>query len=233
MQRKPVILFGAGGHAKVLLDILLEQNAEILGIAEKDGVERPTNLFGVPIIGSDSDVERYSPSEIELVNGIGSIGSTALRKRVYEKFKALGYRFQQVIHSSAVISRRAVLGEGVQVAAGAVINIGARIGENSIVNTNTSLDHDCVIGAHVHIAPGVTLSGGVTVGDGSHIGTGANVVQGVHIGKGVIVGAGALVLQDLGDGTAVCGVPAKEMKISTEYTEGRGGEWSRKTGKQA
>ena len=128
MQRKPIILLGAGGHAKVLLDILLEQNAEIVGIAEKDGVEISTDLFGVPIIGSDSDVERYSPKEIELVNGIGSIGSTALRKRVYEKFKALGYRFRQVIHASAVISRRAVLGEGVQVAAGAVVNIGASIG---------------------------------------------------------------------------------------------------------
>ncbi len=212
MQRKPVILLGAGGHAKVLLDILLEQNTEILGIAEKDGVERPKDLFGVPIIGSDSDVERYSPSEIELVNGIGSIGSTALRKRVYEKFKALGYRFRQVIHSSAVISRRAVLGEGVQVVAGAVINIGARIGENSIVNTNASVDHDCVLGAHVHIAPGVTLSGGVTVGDGSHIGTGANVVQGVCIGKGVIVAVGAVVLNDVEDGMMVCGVPAR-MKI--------------------
>ena len=218
MQSKPVILLGAGGHAKVLLDILLEQNAEIVGIAEKGGVERPTDLFGVPIIGSDSDVERYSPREIELVNGIGSIGSTALRKRVYEKFKALGYRFRRVVHSSAVVSRWGELGEGVQVAAGAVINIGARIGENSIVNTNASVDHDCVIGAHVHIAPGVTLSGGVIVGDGSHIGTGANVVQGVHIAKDVIVGAGALVLQDLGDGAVVCGVPAKEMKIPTEYT---------------
>lgn len=233
MQRKPVILLGAGGHAKVLLDILLEQNAEILGIAEKDGAKRQTDLYGIPIIGSDSDVECYSPDEIELVNGIGSIGSTALRKRIYEKYKTRGYRFQQVIHSSAVISRRAALSEGVQVAAGAVINIGTRIGENSIVNTNVSADHDCVIGAHVHIAPGVTLSGGVTVGDGSHIGTGANVVQGVHIGKGVIVGAGALVLRDVDDGVLVCGVPAKEIRIPSEHTEGQGGEWRGKTGKQA
>lgn len=208
MQSKPVILLGAGGHAKVLLDILLEQNAEIVGIAEKGGVERPTDLFGVPIIGSDSDVERYSPREIELVNGIGSIGSTALRKRVYEKFKVLGYRFRQVIHPGAVVSRRTELGEGVQIMAGAVVNIGTRIGEDAIINTNASVDHDCLIGAHVHIAPGVTLSGGVKVGEGSHIGTGASVVQGKEISVNVIVGAGAVVVNNIKAEKIVCGIPA-------------------------
>ena len=211
MKGKPVILLGAGGHAEVLLDILLEQDVEVLGFAEKAGADRPANIYGVSVIGSDSDVERYSPEAIELVNGVGSVGSTALRQRIYEKFKRNGYSFRQVIHPSAVISRRAELGEGVQIMAGAVVNIGACVGDNSIINTNASVDHDCVIGAHVHIAPGVTLSGGVTVGGGSHIGTDAAIVQGVHLGTNVIVGAGALVLKDVRDGAAVCGVPAGDM----------------------
>ena len=209
MKERPVILLGAGGHAKVLLDILLEQRADIMGIAEKVGADMPANLCGVPVIGSDSDVERYSPEEIELVNGLGTIGSTALRQGLYDKFRRQGYRFRKVIHPAALISRRAELGEGVQVMAGAVVNIGTRIGENSIVNTRASVDHDCVIGAHVHIAPGATLSGGVTVRDGSHIGTGASVVQGVSIEAGVIVGAGAVVVDDLAAGRTFCGVPAR------------------------
>ncbi len=216
MKKKPVILLGAGGHAKVLLDILLEQNVEIIGIAEKDGTDKSAGVYGVPVIGSDSDVERYSPDTIELVNGIGSIGSTVLRHRIYEKFKQQGYRFRQVVHPTAIVSRRAELCEGVQVMAGAVINIGTRVGENSIINTRASVDHDCVIAAHVHIAPGVTLSGGVSVGDGSHIGTGAAVVQGVEIGANVIVGAGAIVLKNVYDGRTVCGVPANEIVLSKE-----------------
>lgn len=208
MKEKPVILLGAGGHAKVLLDILLEQNIEVVGIVEKDGADLPSDLYGVPVIGSDSDVQQYSPDKVELVNGIGSIGATALRQKVYEKFKRQGYCFSQVIHPSAVVSRRAELGEGVQILAGAVVNIGTHIRENSIINTNASVEHDCLIGAHVHIAPGVTLSGGVTVGDGSHIGTGASVVQGVEIGVNVIVGAGAVVVNDIETGKKVCGVPA-------------------------
>ncbi len=208
MKEKPVILLGAGGHAKVLLDILLEQNIEILGIAEKGGTDLPSDVYGVPVIGSDSDVGQYPPDKVELVNGIGSIGSTVLRKKIYEKFKRQGYCFTQVIHPGAVISKRAELGEGVQILAGAVVNIGSRVGENAIINTNASVDHDCLIGAHVHIAPGVTLSGGVTVGEGSHIGTGASVVQGVGIGVNVIVGAGAVVVNDIEAGEKVCGIPA-------------------------
>lgn len=199
MKGKPVILLGAGGHAKVLLDILLDQNIEILGIAEKDGADLPADLYGVPVIGSDSDVQQYPPDKVELVNGIGSISSTALRQKVYEKFKRQGYRFPQVIHLRAVVSRRAELGEGVQIMAGAVVNIGTRIRENSIINTNASVDHDCDIGAHVHIAPGVTLSGGVTVGDGGHIGTGASVVQGIIIGRNAFVEAGGLVMRNIGE----------------------------------
>ncbi len=212
MKEKPVILLGAGGHAKVLLDILLEQHFEVLGIAEKDGADLPPDLYGVPVIGNDSDVQQYPPDKVGLVNGIGSIGSTAARQKVYEKFKRQGYCFPQVIHPGAVVSRRAELCEGVQVMARAVVNIGTRVCENAIINTNASVDHDCLIGAHVHIAPGVTLSGGVTVGEGSHIGTGASVVQGVQISNNVIVGAGAVVTKDL-EGTSVfCGVPARIMR---------------------
>lgn len=212
MKEKPVILLGAGGHAKVLLDILLEQNAKVLGIVDKDGAGSSADLYGVPVIGSDSDVQRYHADEIELVNGVGSIGSTALRQKIYEKFKRQGYCFRQVIHSTAVVSRRAELAEGVQVMAGAVINIGTHISENSIINTNASVDHDCEIGAHVHIAPGVTLSGGVEVGGGSHIGTGVSVVQGVKIDKETIIGAGAVVVKDLVGKQVFCGIPARPIE---------------------
>ncbi len=209
MEEKPVILLGAGGHAKVLLDILLEQNVEILGIAEKEGAGCSSDLYGVPVIGNDSDVLGYSPDAIALVNGIGSIASTALRQKIYEKYKRQGYRFRQVIHPRAIVSRRVEFCEGVQVMAGAVVNVGTHVGENSIVNTNASIDHDCIVGAHVHIAPGVTLSGGVKVGFCSHIGTGATIVQNVCIGEEVVVGAGAVVLKDIGVKEMVFGVPAK------------------------
>ncbi len=207
---KPVIIIGAGGHAKVLYDSLRLLGVEILGVLDK--CPPPSRQAGeLPIIGDDSAISAYSNDAVELVNGLGSVGDTALRASIYYKFKKLGYGFRQVIHPAAIIASDCTLGEGVQVMAGAVVNTGTRIAEDSIINTGAVVDHDCVIGSHVHIAPGAILSGGVQVGDGSHIGTGATVIQGVSIGRNALVGAGAVVLKDVPPGAKVVGVPAKAM----------------------
>ena len=207
---KPVIIIGAGGHAKVLYDCLQLLGVEVLG--SLDACPPPSrHTCSLPIIGDDSAISAYSNDAVELVNGLGSVGDTALRASIYYKFKKLGYGFRQVIHTAAIIASDCILGEGVQVMAGAVLNTGTKIAEDSIINTGAVVDHDCVIGSHVHIAPGAILSGGVQVGDGSHIGTGATVIQGISIGRNALVGAGAVVLRNVPPGAKVVGVPAKAM----------------------
>lgn len=208
----PVLVLGAGGHAKVLVEALLAHAAVIAGIVDADPALMGMTLLGVPVIGGDELVGEFPPTEIMLVNGIGSIGLPIKRRELFVKFKALGYRFATVIHPSAVVSSDVELGEGAQVMAGAVIQPGSRIGCNAIVNTRASVDHDCIIGNHCHVAPGVTLSGGVMTGESCHIGTGATVIQGVRIGGGSVAGAGALVLRDVPPAVTVVGVPAKVVK---------------------
>lgn len=207
-MNRPVIIIGAGDHARVLLDILLDQGTEVAGLADKS-IPEETVIYGVPVIVDDNEVLKYSPDEINLVNGIGSVGSTVLRASVFRFFKEKGYAFASVIHPSAVISRRAELREGVQVLAGAVVGPDAVIGEDCIINTNASIDHGCVIGRDCHIAPGCTLSGCVAVGEGTHIGTGSSVIQGIKIGVNVLVGAGSVVIRNIGDNARVYGVPAE------------------------
>ncbi|NTV49358.1 MAG: acetyltransferase [Geobacteraceae bacterium] len=207
----PVIILGAGGHAKVLVDALLVSSAIIVGIVDHSPLLAGTKILGVSVLGGDAVVNEYPPSEIQLVNGLGSVGLPVNRQHLFEKFKGMGYEFANVIHPSAVIASGVVLGEGAQVMAGAVIQPGSHIGINSIINTRASVDHDCTIGDHVHLSPGVTLSGGVAVGACSHIGTGATVIQGISISKGCLIGAGAVVIKDISDGAKVRGVPAREF----------------------
>lgn len=205
---KPLIIIGAGDHAKVLLDILLEQGENVIGLADKS-VPKETLIYGVPVIGDDEAVLQYKVDEVELVNGIGSVGSTALRAKLYEFYKSKGYSFKTVIHKSAVVSSRAKLCEGAQVLVGTVVTTEAKIGENSIINTKTSIDHGCKIGRHCHIAPGCTLSGCVSIGDNSHIGTGTSIIQGITIGSNVLIGAGSVVVKNIKDNSKAYGVPAK------------------------
>ncbi len=179
---KPVIIIGAGDHAKVLLDILLDQNESVIGLTDKT-ITKGTKIYGVPVIGDDLEILKYKPAEIELVNGIGSIGDTSLRRIVFESLKEKGYIFKTVIHSSVIISKRAKIGEGVQLLAGSIVNTEAKIGDNTIINTKSSVDHGCIIGKHCHIAPGCSFSGCISVGDNTHIGTGSSIIQGIKIGK--------------------------------------------------
>ncbi len=207
MTRLPIIVIGAGGHAKVVIDALKKSGAEIQGVAEIDPKKAGGALLGVPVIDESA---LPAPGAVALANGVGSVKDTKARRAAFLRLKEQGYRFQTVIHPSGVIGEDVVIGEGAEIMAGAVIQPGTRIGANSIVNTRASVDHDCQIGDHVHIAPGAALSGSVMMGDGCHVGAGATVMQGKTIGRGAVVGAGAVVVDDVPPGVTVYGVPARE-----------------------
>lgn len=208
MGSKPVVIVGNGGHARVLIEILLMQQRQILGYAAP--TEEP-NPYNIVYLGTDEAILQHEPEGIELVNAIGSVSTMTLRAHIFTFFKSKGYRFCTIIHPSAVVSNTAMLGEGVQIMAGAIIQPFVRIGDNTIINTSASVDHDCCIGDHCHIAPGCVLSGCVTIGERTHIGTGTNIIQNTKIGSHVTIGAGSLVLKHIGDYKKVYGIPAKEV----------------------
>jgi UDP-perosamine 4-acetyltransferase len=209
----PLIVLGAGGHARVLVDALLGAGLPVRGLTDADPAKTGSAVLGLPVLGGDEEVLALAPEAVLLVNGIGSVRVSASRRKLFEDFKKRGYFFERVIHPSAIVAPDAVLAEGAQIMAGAVLQTGCRIGENAIINTRAAVDHDCVIGSHVHISPGVTLCGNVEVGEGSHIGAGATVIQGVRIGRNCMVAAGAVVIRDIPDGATVAGLPAKEMHL--------------------
>lgn len=196
---KKVIVIGGGGHARVLLDILQMNRADVLGYVDA----RETGL-PIAYLGSDEALpEKYSSAEVILVNGVGSVKRPESRQRIFEQLKSLNYQFFSVVHPRAIVAESAEIGEGVQVMANVVLNPGVSIEDNVIINTSASIDHDCQIAAHTHIAPGVTLSGNVTIGKGCHVGTGAVVIQGITIGAKVLVGAGVVVRRDVENGKRV------------------------------
>ncbi len=208
---RPIIVIGAGEHARVLIDVLRLLDREVLYVTDFNVERHGQTVSGVQVAGGDELVLEHDPESIHLVNGVGSIQIPSARRDVYKRFSEVGYHFTRIIHPSAIIAQDVTIGSGAQVMAGAVVQTNATLEENTLINTRSSIDHDCVIGAHTHIAPGVTLSGNVRIGKSSHIGTGATVIQAVEIGDNVVVGAGAVVVRDLADGVKAVGVPAKPL----------------------
>jgi len=209
-ERPPIVILGAGGHARVLLDLAELLGLEVMGLTSPHH-EVGTLVGGKPVLGSDRVLFEREVGGVELAIGFGTTGVSPFRKALFDRMRDAGYRFVTLIHPSACVSGGAVVGEGSQIMAGTVLQTGVKVGENCIVNTRASLDHDVWVGDHCHIAPGVVCSGNVEVGDGSHLGVGAVVIEGIKVGSGSMVAAGAVVVVDLAPGARVKGVPARNF----------------------
>lgn len=195
---RPLVLLGAGGHARVLAALARAAGLEILGICDPAlSANNTAKWEDLNVLGDDNALEQLTPDSVELMLGIGQLATGNLREQIYVTWSARGYAFPALVHPTAWVAPDVVLNNGAQVMAGAVIQPGCEIGENSIVNTRASLDHDCRLGRNVHIAPGATLCGSVNVEDGAFIGAGATVIQGVSVGKGSVTGAGVTLVRNL------------------------------------
>jgi sugar O-acyltransferase (sialic acid O-acetyltransferase NeuD family) len=205
-----VLLLGAGGHASVLLEILIEQKINVLGYVSPTAAANQTLFSNLHWFKSDEDILQFDNSIIKLVNGIGSLPGNTVRADLYHQYKKLGYSFATVIAQKADVSKYACIEEGVQVMRGAIIQTGASIGYNSIVNTGAIIDHDCSIGSNNHIAPGTTISGQVTSSSNVHFGTGSSVIQSIDINENAVIGAGAIITKNVDKNTSC--FPARIFK---------------------
>jgi UDP-perosamine 4-acetyltransferase len=155
---------------------------------------------GIEILGNDEIAATFDSQTVSLVNALGQLPGKTRRFELFLQWQARGFRFNDLIHPSAVCATDSRLCGGVQIMAGVVLQPDVEIGENSIINTGALIDHDCRVGKHVHIAPGAILCGGVTLADHVFIGAGAVIGPGVTVHSHAIVGANVTLLKNLAQG---------------------------------
>lgn len=193
-----MILYGASGHAKVIIDVLSSN-----GITPEFIVDDNINIVSLLGIEVRRDSGKYDSAII-------SIGKNEVRKLICEKIKVEKYITS--VHSSAIVSKHSEIGEGTVVMQGAIIQSCVNIGRHCIINTGATIDHDCQIEDFVHISPNATLCGDVKVGQGSWVGAGAVIKQGVTIGRWSIIGAGSVVIDNISDGVIAVGNKCRTIK---------------------
>lgn len=189
-------LFGASGHAKVIMDIIEAQGNAVGGLY--DDSPRFNTIHGKPVYRAKETVVR-GPLII-------SIGSNKIRKLISDRYQV---DYSTAVSPNAIVSESAVINKGTVVMQGAIIQSDANIGRHCIINSGASVDHECQLEDFVHVSPHATLCGNVKVGQGSWIGAGAVVIPGVEIGRWCTIGAGSVVLHDIPDGAVAYGNPCR------------------------
>ncbi|PWV56517.1 acetyltransferase [Chitinophaga sp. S165] len=202
MDNPKIFICGAGGHAKVVLEILEVLKYNCAGIFDDNPDLK--ELLGYPVLG------RWDPARVtDAAKIILAIGNNAVRKKLAE---TMNCQWGNAIHPSANISTRCSIDMGTVVMAGVSVNSCVSIGRHAIINTNASVDHDCKLANYVHISPNAALAGNVTVGEGTHIGIGSSIKQGVKIGSWSVIGAGTVVTGDVPDNVVIVGNPGRILK---------------------
>lgn len=195
-----IYLYGAGGHAKVVADILESRGVTLGGFFDDQKGKKiwdyPEFVYPGPFVYAEDKM-------------IISIGNNLLRKKIAG---SIYVQYHSAIHPGSIVSLHSFIGAGSVVMGGTLINADTVIGSHCIINTHASIDHDCTLGDFVHVSPGATLCGGVSIGECSHIGAGAIIIPGIKIGSYSTVGAGAVVIRDIGDNEVAVGSPARIIK---------------------
>ncbi|MBW8190545.1 acetyltransferase [Neiella marina] len=205
---KRLVLLGAGGHGKVVLDIAKLSGRYQQYVFLDDAHESIAECAGIAVEAPLHCYADYLDSETEF---FVAMGSCAGRQQWLEILQGANANVATLIHPSAVVADSARVASGVLICAGAVVNPDTKIGFGVIVNTRASVDHDCVIGAFSHICPGVAIAGIVTIGARCWIGIGASIIQLVSIADDCIIGAGAAVIQSTNVEQTLVGVPARPI----------------------
>ena len=211
---KNIYIIGAGGHAKVVADIILKhienlkEEIRIAGFLD-DGYsfEENREIFGIKIIGKIDYVLELSQD----INNyfVIAIGSNLIREKITLKYNL---NYYTAIHPDSIIGNNVDIGIGSVVMAGTIINSYSKIGKHCIINSGAIIEHDNVIEDFVHIAPKSAIAGGVKIGKGSWIGIGSSIIQNIEIGAEAFIGAGSVVVKNIGTKVKAYGNPCREVE---------------------
>lgn len=213
---KSLFIYGAGGHAAEILDLIQSINAEkptwqVEGFLVDAAFQSVPDYLGYPVMGDYHHLQTCANTAVVLAIGNGSARQLlvdSIRQHIDSPC------FPTLIHPAALVSRRATLGQGIQIGAQTIIQARTRIADHVIVNVACSISHDCIIGEFSTLAPGVRLAGNVTVAGHVNLGIGAVAIPGVHLGHGSIVGAGSVVIRDVPAAVTVAGNPATLIRAT-------------------
>jgi len=217
-QVTAVIIVGAGAFGREVLDWVRAMPGHgsawaVTGFLDDHPGALAGFEVGLPVLGPATDHVPLAGTRY-----VGALGQVGAKQRVLGALYARGAQFMPVIHPSAIVGSRAVLGTGVILCPRATLSCDTRLGDFVTINLHSTVTHDVRIGAWSQISDHVDLCGGAVLGEGVMVGSGARVLPGVQVGDGAVLGAGSVVVRDVPAQVTVMGNPARPLPSSGVYS---------------
>lgn len=212
-----MLIIGAGGHAREILDVLEKNNiTEEIFLYDDISNDLDDKLFNkYTIVKNIQDL-----TNLKIKKFVIGVGNPSLRKILSDKFKSLGWELCSVISKQIIIgNHNVILENGINIMHNVFISNEVFIGEGALINNGVNLHHNVVIGKFCEISPKVCITGNVTVGDHTSIGASTVIIPKIRIGKNCIIGAGSVVNKDIPNNSIAVGVPAKVIKEVEPFNE--------------
>ena len=206
---REIIIVGAGGQARIVIESAELSGFRIPGIIDTGYEGQEEYILGYKVLGGEDELQAFENGK---VGAFIAIGDNLSRRTYFDKVRKMGFSIVRILNPHAMISKYATIGDGVLVSTAAIINTMAVIGENTIINSGAIIEHETHIGKDCHIGPGTRIAGRVRIGDGVFVGIGTSVIDKVRIGDNCIIGAGSVVISDIPSNTTFAGVPARRIK---------------------
>lgn len=208
-----IVIIGASGHAKVVIDIIEQQKKyRIVGLIDSFK-DKDTTLYEYAVLGTEHDIPTLQ-KEYKISGGIIAIGDNCTRLKMQSKITAIAptFNFYTAIHPNAVIGKNVTINNGTVVMAGVIINSDASIGSHCIINTKSSVGHDVIVNDFSSIAPGVSIGGETIIGTCTAISIGCSILERITIGDNCVIGAGSVVNKNIDNNILAFGIPARKIK---------------------
>lgn len=210
--RPRIVVLGAGGHGRVVLDILHQAaRYEVCGFLDNNADMHGRRVDGVEVLGGVGELPDWA-ERLDLRGAIIAVGDNGLRRALARRIEAAGLEPVSAVHPSAAVARSAIIGRNAVIAAGVVLCAHCQVGDSVILNTGSIVDYQTMIGEGCHVCPGVRVAARVKIESGAFLGIGATVIPEVVIGYEAVVGAGSVVIDDVAPMSTVVGVPARPIR---------------------
>ena len=213
MSLHDLVIIGAGGTSREIADAVdainrREPRWNLLGFLDDDVAKQGTSIDGIPVLGSVAATADY---DAQFIIGIASWRNPEARCAVVQRLGLPPERYATIVHPSALISSRAVIGIGTAVLQNVVITPGTTVGNHTLILQNVTMAHDQIVEDYVTIASGATVAGFVRLRAGCYLGAGCTIMNGVTVNAGALVALGAVVMNDVPSGRTFAGHPAQPL----------------------